>query len=64
MTALGSILVVYGLFVVYVALAKPGPIWNMKKIQGFVTVFKETGTVVFFMIWGLAALAGGIVILL
>ena len=63
MTALGIILIVYSLFVFYITFAKPPKIWGMKKIQGFVSALTETGTVIFFTIWGLAALVVGIVLL-
>jgi len=55
---LAIVLVIYGLFVLVVAIFKPKAIWDMAKIQGFVKLLGETGTVVFFVIWGLAALVG------
>lgn len=55
---LAIILVVYGLFVLVVAIFKPKAIWSMAKIQGFVKLLGETGTVVFFIIWALAAFVG------
>ena len=63
MTALGIVLILYSLFVFYVTFAKPPRIWNMKKIQGFVSALTEVGTVVFFTVWGVAALVIGIVLL-
>ena len=63
MTALGIILIVYSLFVFYITFAKPPKIWGMKKIQGFVSALTETGTVIFFTIWGLVALVIGILLL-
>jgi hypothetical protein len=63
MTALAIILIVYGIAVIAIAIWKPAPIWNMKKIQGFVSVFKETGTMIFFIVWALIAIAVGIVLL-
>lgn len=63
MTALAIILIVYGLFVFWITYAKPAKIWNMGKIQGFVSAFGERGTEIFFYIWGLAALIIGIVLL-
>ena len=63
MTVLGIILIVYGLFVIGITYLKPPAIWNMKKIQGFVSALTETGTVIFFYIWGIAALVIGIVLL-
>lgn len=55
---LGIVLIVYFLFIIYISFAKPTKIWNTGKIQGFVKSFGETGTVVFFIIWGL--IVGGI----
>lgn len=63
MTVLGIILIIYGIFVLAITVLKPAPIWNMKKIQGFVSALTETGTVIFFAIWGLAAIVIGIVLL-
>jgi hypothetical protein len=63
MTALAIILVVYGIAVFAIAVWKPPAVWSMKKIQGFVSVFTETGTVIFFIIWALIAIAVGIVLL-
>jgi hypothetical protein len=63
MTVLGIVLIVYALFVFYITFAKPPTIWGMKKIQGFVGALTETGTVIFFTVWGLAALVIGIVLL-
>ena len=56
---LAIVLWVYAAFVVVVAVAKPGPIWGMAKIQGFVKLLGETGTVIFFIVWGIAAAVGG-----
>ncbi|MDH3308649.1 MAG: hypothetical protein OEO77_14180 [Acidimicrobiia bacterium] len=63
MTALGIVLILYGIAVFGIAFAKPERIWNMKKIQGFVSALTETGTVIFFVVWGIAALVIGIVLL-
>lgn len=63
MVALAIILILYGIAVLAITFMKPQKIWNMKKIQGFVGVFTETGTVIFFTIWALIAIAVGIVLL-
>ena len=63
MTALGIILIVYGLAVIAITFLKPPAIWNIKKIQGFVSALTETGTAIFFYIWGIAAVVIGIVLL-
>ena len=64
MTALGVFLILYGITTLTIAILKPKPIWQIGKIQGFVQVLTERGTVIFFVIVGLAALGGGIAILL
>ena len=58
---LGLFLILYGIFVVVLALTKkPAAIWNMSKIQGFVKVLGNTGTLVFFLVWAAAAFGVGI----
>ncbi|NND84883.1 MAG: hypothetical protein HKN46_07005 [Acidimicrobiia bacterium] len=64
MVYLGWFLVVYGVFVLWSAFAKPAWVWNTGKVQGFVKLLKETGTVILFVVFGLAALIGGVAILL
>ena len=60
---LAIFLIVYGLAVLAIAWLKPAAIWNLAKIQGFVKVLTETGTVIFFYIWGIAAIVVGVVLL-
>ncbi len=57
---LGALLAAYGIFCIYVAFAKPPKIWTISKIQGFVKALTTTGTVIFFTVFGLAALGVGI----
>lgn len=57
---LGIVLVVYSVFVFYIAAKKPKKIWDMGKIEGFKKFLGEKGTVIFFIIWGLLTLAIGI----
>lgn len=57
---IGIALIVYGALTLYVALAKPEPVWRMGKIQGFVQLLSEKGTVILFVVVGLAALAAGL----
>ena len=58
---LGIFLVLYGVFVFFLTFTKkPQSIWNMGKIQGFVKALGETGAVIFFLVWGAAALGVGI----
>ena len=57
---LGIVLFVYAGLVFYVAFKKPKAIWNMGKIEAFKKLLGEKGTVIFFYIWGLLALALGV----
>ena len=57
---LGIFLIVYSLAVFWISFRKPAAIWKMGKIQGFVKILGESGTQVFFVIFGLAALGIGI----
>jgi len=58
---LGLFLVLYGIFVFVLTLTKkPEAIWNMGKVQAFIKVLGETGTKIFFFIFGAAALGVGI----
>ena len=58
---LGLVLVFYGAFCIFVgATKKPDNIWEMKKIQTFIKVLGEKGTVIFFIIWGAVAAGIGI----
>lgn len=57
---IGIALIVYGALTLYVALAKPEPVWRMRKIQGFVQLLSEKGTVILFVVVGVAALAAGL----
>lgn len=59
LTIVGYILVVYGIAVLYIAYAKPKAIWKLGKIQGFVQLLSEKGTVIFFSIVGIATIVGG-----
>lgn len=63
MVPLGWFLIIYGVFVLYAAFAKPSWMWNTGKVQGFVKLLKERGTVILFVVFGLAALAGGVALL-
>ena len=63
MTILGIVLIVYALAVFAITYFKPPAIWNLKKIQGFVSALTERGTVIFFYVWGAIALVVGIVLL-
>lgn len=60
---LGIFLIIWGLLAVAIALFKPKKIWAMGKIQGFVTLLGNKGTVILFITIGAAAIAVGIVLL-
>ena len=57
-------LILYGILTLYIAFARPKAVWNIGKIQGFVQLLSEKGTVIFFSIVAVAAIAGGIFLLL
>lgn len=57
-------LILYGVFTLYIAYVKPKAIWNLGKIQGFVQLLSEKGTVIFFSIVGIATIVGGAYLLL
>ncbi|MFC2090001.1 hypothetical protein ACFLT1_04430 [Bacteroidota bacterium] len=60
MLYLGIFLILYAVAVFLIAGLKPAKIWNMGKIQGFVKILGDLGTVIFFIIWGLIGLGFGI----
>lgn len=64
LTILAYALILYGVFTLYIAYVKPKAIWNIGKIQGFVQLLSEKGTVIFFSIVGVAVIAGGVYLLL
>ncbi len=59
LTIIAIALILYGVLTLFVAYVKPGAIWKLGKIQGFVQLLSERGTVVFFTIVALAAIASG-----
>ncbi len=61
---LGIFLLVYVIAVVLIAVKKPVSIWNKKKIQFFIKVIGEKGTVVFFFVWALITEGIGIWLLI
>ncbi|MBW6469121.1 MAG: hypothetical protein ACNA76_06550 [Anaerosomatales bacterium] len=56
---LAIFLFAYGAFVIVITIFKPAPIWKMAKIQGFIKLLGEKGTVIFFILFGIAAIVGG-----
>jgi len=63
LTIIAYALILYGVFTLYIAFVKPKAIWNLGKIQGFVQLLSEKGTVIFFSIVGIATIVGGIFLL-
>jgi hypothetical protein len=64
LTIIAYALILYGIATLYIAFAKPKAIWNLGKIQGFVQLLSEKGTVIFFSIVGIATIVGGVLILM
>lgn len=64
LTIIAYALILYGIFTLYIAWVKPKAIWNIGKIQGFVQLLSEKGTVIFFSIIGIATIVGGAYLLL
>lgn len=64
LTIVAYVLILYGIATLYVAYAKPKAIWNLGKIQGFVQLLSEKGTVIFFSIVGIATILGGMWLLM
>lgn len=60
---IGIILAIYGLAVIGIAIKKPEPIWKLKKIQVFINILGEKGTLIFFYIFGGLCVIGGIVLM-
>ncbi len=64
LTIIAYALILYGIATLYIAYAKPKSIWKMGKIQGFVQLLTETGTVIFFSIVGVGTIVGGVFLLM
>jgi len=64
LTIIAYILILYGIATLYIAYVKPKSIWNLGKIQGFVQLLTETGTVIFFSIVGIGTIVGGVLLLI
>jgi hypothetical protein len=64
LTIIAYALILYGIFTLYIAYVKPKAIWNIGKIQGFVQLLSERGTVIFFSVVGIAVIIGGIFLLI
>lgn len=57
---LGIILAIYAVAVFFIALKKPEKVWQMAKIQMFIKILGEKGTVIFFYIFAAICFAAGI----
>jgi hypothetical protein len=64
LTIIAYALILYGILTLYIAFARPKAIWNIGKIQGFVQLLSEKGTVIFFSIVGIGTIIGGVLILM
>lgn len=63
MEILAIVLIIYGVFCIYIGLTKMPAIWNMKKLQIMAKMFKgDRNLQIFVIIWGIAALVVGILI--
>ena len=51
---LGVLLVAYAVFVFYVSVKKPEKVWEMGKVRGFRKALGDAGTVILFIVFGLA----------
>ena len=61
MTILAIVLIIYGVFCLYIGLTKAPFIWKMKKLMVMRKMFGgETGLQIFIIIWGAIALGIGI----
>ncbi|MEZ4519870.1 MAG: hypothetical protein R3C44_24580 [Chloroflexota bacterium] len=63
-TILGVLAILWGVATIFVGSARPQGLWNNSKIQGFVSLLSATGTTIFFVIIGLAAIALGLWLLI
>lgn len=64
LTIIAYALILYGVATISLAIFKPKSIWNLGKIQGFVQLLSEKGTVIFFSVVGIATIIGGVYLLL
>ena len=63
-TIIAYALILYGIIAIALAYFKPRSIWKIGKIQGFVQLLGEKGTVIFFDLIGVLTIAGGIYLLI
>jgi hypothetical protein len=61
-TAFGIVLIVYGVICLYVGFYKPTWLWEAGKIQSFIKLLGEKGTVILLGVVGGLSLVGGILL--
>lgn len=61
---LGLLLIIYAVFVVFIAVKKPAKIWEMAKIRMFIKIMGEKGTVIFFIVFAIIVGAAGVWLLI
>ncbi len=57
---LGLLALLYAAMVVWLAVKKPEKLWSLGKIQMFVKLMGEKGTVIFFYVWAVLFAALGV----
>lgn len=63
MGTLSTILIIYGVFCIFVGILKLPLIWNMKKIQIMSKMFKGSKNLqIFIIVWGILAIVIGLLI--
>ena len=63
MEILSIVLIIYGIFCIFVGLTKMPAIWKMKKLQIMSKMFKgDKNLQIFVIVWGIIALVVGILI--
>ena len=63
METLSIILIIYGVFCLFIGLTKMPAIWNMKKLQIMAKMFKgDRNLQIFIIVWGIAAIVVGVLI--
>ncbi len=59
----GLVLIAWGIATALVGLLKPASLWKMGKFQGFTQILGEKGATILFIVVGIAALIGGMLLL-
>ena len=62
MVYLAYFLIFYGIACLFIGLMKPSFIWNMGKFKVMEKMMGKNGLRIFVLVWGAAALVGGILI--